>query len=155
MYPHTTREQLGAELLDVVEQRLRSIYGSGGQWAVCRNWPQLWLDAIGALGSEYLDCLSGHRRGLANCALGCLLVTAVVWTLVILCLAIHQTWALSITDWSTPLTMTLAFGAPVAAAAISYVSIRGASEGELPSRTTFYTSVIAAVATWSLLLTHL
>jgi hypothetical protein len=155
LYPQATREQFGSELLEVVTQRLDSIYLVGGPWAVCRAWPQLWLDAAAALGSEYLDCLSGHGRVLVNWSLGCLLVTAAVWTLIALCLVFQQTWMLPITEWSTPLTMTLAFGAPLIAVVLSRVGLCGASVGELRSRATFYASVAAAAGTWSVLLEHL
>ena len=152
LYPQATREQFGSELLEVLTQRLDSIFLNGGPWAVYRAWPQLWLDAVAALGSEYLDCLSGHGRVLVSLSLGCLLVTAAVWSLIVLCLVFQQTWMLPITEWSTPLTMSLAFGAPLIAVALSRVGLR---VGELRSRATFYTSVVAAAGTWSVLLEHL
>lgn len=155
LYPRASREQFGAELLQVVTQRLDGIYVTGGLCAVCRAWPRLWLDAVSALGSEYLDCLGGHGRALANWALGSLVVTAVVWSLIVPCLAFDQTWMLPITEWSTPLTMTLAFGGPVTAVALSHVSLRETSVGEPRSRVTFYASVVATAGTWSVLLEHL
>ena len=155
LYPQATREQFGSELLGVVTQRLERIYATGGPYAVYRAWPQLWLDAVGGLGSEYLDCLSAHGRVLVNWSLGCLLVTAAVWGLIAPCLVFQQTWMLPITEWSTPLTMTLAFGAPLIAVALSRVGLRTASVGELRSRATFYASVVAAAGTWSVLLEHL
>lgn len=155
LYPRDSRERFGTELLEIVADRLAHIHSMGGHWAVCRAWPLLWLDAADSLGAEYLDFLSGYDRALINGSLACLLVAAVVWTLTVLVSYFNQMWLLPITDWSTPLTMTLAFGMPPAALAVSCVSLSVADTGSAVPRATCYASAIMTVGAWGDLLAHL
>lgn len=155
LYPRATRERFGLELLEVAEDELMAAGARGGPWAQLCTCPRLAVDALRALAEEYSDVMASRGRALARLAVACLAIAAPVWLLILLYIVWGQTWTLLITDWSTPLTMTLAFGAPLAAVATSRLSLRDAAVTASRLRALFPVSVVGAASAWAVLLVHL
>lgn len=155
LYPRATRERFGTELLTVAEDALIAAAAHGGSWAQWRACPSLALDALRALAAEYSDLIASRGRALAILAVACLAVAAPVWLLILLYIVWGQAWALLITDWSTPLTMVLAFGLPLAAVATSRLSLRDAAVNASSLRALFPVSVVGATSAWTVLIVHL
>lgn len=154
LYPARTRAQFGDDLIATTAEFIADAEARGGQRAVLRLWPRLLADFGAALVSEYRDVWCESRFGPERFAYCSLAIAWSVWILILAASAFDSRWAASLLDACLPLTMSLAFGLPVAAYLASHMA-RAVRNSRSSTATSLHLSAAATVGSWSVLACHI